>query len=182
MRTLLTRSSGLLGLLFLAVATAAPQARAQRIGLEAGIAGVEHYEPVSLSAGLSLFLPLTERLRFVATGSQWVGCDDSAGPCGGERSGFGNRGVNLLGLFQVAGSRDGGLSVGGGVGWYEMYRLRDGESHRHFDDAITLSAEARRAVAYNSAVYLRGDLSFPTDDSQPRWSFLRAGVDVGGMF
>ena len=181
MRTILTSSAALLALLLLSVVVA-PEARAQRIGLEAGIAGVEHYDPVTLSAGLSLFFPLTDRLRLVAAGSQWVGCDDSAGGCGAERSGLGNRGVNLLGLFRVLGPRDGGLSVGGGVGWYEVYRLRDGESRRRLDDAVTLSAEARRAVAYNSAVYLRGDVSFPTDDNRPRWSFLRAGVDVGGIF
>jgi hypothetical protein len=178
MPTLLTRSTGLLGLLLLAVVTAAPEARAQRLGVEVGVAGVANHDPVNPTIGLSLFLPLTEHFRLVGSASQWTGCD----VCEGPPSGFGNRGFNVLGLYRVVGSDAASASVGAGAGWYEMFDVRDGQSDRRFQDAITLSAEARRAVAYNSSLYLRGDLSFPIDESQPRWSFLRAGVDVGGLF
>ena len=180
MRSAFSRTVGLV--VFLLVSAAASRAEAQRIGLEAGLAGVENYSALNPSVGLSLFLPLTDRFRGVASVAQWAGCDGNNEQCDEPRAGFGNRGFNVVGLYRVVGSSATNASVGAGLGWYEMLRIRDGESHSRYDEAVTLSAEARRAVAYNSSVYLRGDLSFPTDDNQPRWSFLRLGVDVGGIF
>jgi hypothetical protein len=156
---------------------AADPAGAQSVGFEAGLAGIENYDPVTPSLGVTLFLPLTDRLRAAASYSQWTGCDGNAG-CEDPRTGYGNRAVNVLGLFRLV---DVGpaLSVGAGAGWYEMLRLRDGRSDSYLQGAMTFSSEARFPVAYNSSTYLRGDLSIPTNDSAPRWGFLRLGVDVG---
>jgi hypothetical protein len=181
MRSIAHRSAGLAFALLLLLAATANRAHAQRLGFEAGFAGVENYSGVSPSVGVSVFLPLTERFRGVASYSQWSGCDNSSG-CGQPRSGYGNRGFNLVGLYRVAGTRNLNGSLGGGAGSYEMLRVRDAKSQRYYQGALTLSGELRRAVAYNSAVYLRGDMSFPDTDNQPRWGTLKIGVDVGGLF
>lgn len=162
-------------------AGAGPGLHAQRLGFEVGMAGVENYDGVTPALGVAAFVPLTDRFRAAASFSQWVGCDDTFG-CEDPRAGYGNRGINLVGLYRVAGTRSMNASLGAGIGWYEMRRVREGESHRYYQDALTLSAELRRAVAYNSAVYLRADTSFPSDENRPRWSGIRAGVDVGGIF
>lgn len=170
-RILLTTS-----LLLPAVATVAS---AQRIGFEGGLAGIENYDEFTPALGLSLSAPVTDRFRASLSYAQWVGCDNNAG-CDAPRVGYGNRGINAVGLFRVLGGSYNNASLGAGVGWYERFRLRSGESERYWENAFTFSGELRRAVAYNSSVYLRGDVSVPDDDAQPRWSGLRVGVDVGG--
>jgi hypothetical protein len=158
-----------------AVATA--RASAQSIGLEAGVASVETFNGVRPNLGASLFLPLTERFRVAVGVSQWTGCP--VGGCVEPRSGYGNRGLNVLGMYRALGTDDASLSLGAGMGWYEMNRLgeAEGEMESHYEEAFTFAAEARRSVAYNSDVYLRGETSLPTDDSVTRWSSVRVGVD-----
>lgn len=169
----------LLGLLVAAAAGGAvspTRAGAQSLGLEVGMAGVENYT-TQPSVGASLFLPFTDRLKAAVSYSQWTGCPHQ--DCGDPRVGYGNRGLNVLGLVRVLGNRGANASVGAGAGWYEMRRERDGRSDRYYQDALTFSSEVRFPVAYNSSTYLRGDVSIPSDDERPRWGFLRIGVDVG---
>jgi len=168
----------LLPLLGGALLALAGEARAQSLGLEAGVAGVENYDPAP-SLGVSLFLPLTDRFRGALSYSQWTGCDNNAG-CEEPRVGYGNRGFNAMGLYRVVGTPySASASIGAGVGWYERLRLRDGESDAYYEDALTFGGEIRFPVAFNSSTYLRADLSIPSDDHVPRWGFLRVGVDVG---
>jgi hypothetical protein len=165
--------------LALAACTALPgAASAQSIGLEAGIASVESFDGVRPALGLSLFLPLTERLRLAVSGSQWTGCPE--GGCEEPRAGYGNRGLNVLGLFSIAEGNRMEVALGAGMGWYEMKRPRAGEtdSESFYDEAFTFAVEVRREVAYNSGLYLRGETSVPTDDSAARWGALRLGADV----
>lgn len=178
MRSIVSRRS-LLPLLVLAAAAAgAGRAEAQSLGFEAGLAGVENYAEFTPSLGVSLFLPLTDRFRGVVGYSHWIGCD--GGECEEPRVGYGNRGVNAVGLFRLLGSRHGpSASLGAGAGLYERLRLRDGRSDAYWQEALTLSTELRLPVSYNSAAYVRGDLSFPESDNVPRWGFVRVGVDVG---
>lgn len=156
----------------------ADRAAAQSIGLEAGVANVESFGDARPNLGATLFLPLTQRLRATVSVSQWTGCPE--GGCVEPRAGYGNRGLNVLGMFRALGGERSSLSLGAGMGWYEMNRLGDGETgmDTYYDEAFTFAAELRRAVAYNSAVYLRGETSVPTDDSVTRWGALRLGVDV----
>lgn len=155
----------------------AESAAAQSIGIEAGVASVESFDGVRPALGVSIFLPLTERLRIAATGSQWTGCPEDG--CDEPRSGYGNRALNVLGLFNAFGGGSTDVSLGAGVGWYEMKRAEgtDG-SDSYYDEAFTFAVEVRRAVAYNSGMYLRGETSFPIEDSAARWGSLRLGVDV----
>jgi hypothetical protein len=159
------------------LATARPVA-AQSVGLEAGISSVESFDGVRPTLGLSLFLPLTERLRLAVSGTQWTGCPETG--CDEPRSGYGNRGLNVLGLFDVLGESRTSVSLGAGMGWYEMKTLAAGESDSDtsYNEAFTFAVEVRRAVAYNSGLYVRGETSFPTDDEVARWGSLRLGVDV----
>ena len=159
-------------------AVATNPVRAQSVGFEAGMSGVESYDGVRPAVGVSLFLPLTERLRVAATGSQWSGCP--SGGCEDPRVGYGNRGLNVLGMFTAVDGRRTDLSLGAGMGWYEMKRLDEegSGSESYYDEALTFAAELRRDVAYNSGVYLRGEASVPTDESAARWMALRLGVDV----
>ena len=152
-------------------------ASAQSIGIEAGATTVETFDGARPTLGISLFLPLTERLRLAGTGTQWTGCPDDG--CDEPRSGHGNRGLNVLGLFTAVDGDRTDLSLGAGMGWYEMKRP-DGsdDSESFYDEAFTFAVELRRAVAYNSGMYLRGETSFPTEDGGSRWSSLRLGVDV----
>ena len=162
----------------LALALGAGRAEAQSLGFEAGLAGVENYSATTPSLGVSAFLPLTDRFKGVVSYSHWIGCD--GGECEEPRTGYGNQGLNVLGLFRVLGGAHGtNASVGAGAGWYEMLRLEDGRSDSYFQEALTFSTELRIPVALNSAAYVRGDLSFPDDDTLPRWGFVRVGVDVG---
>jgi hypothetical protein len=166
----------LLGLVLAAAAVSPAGAHAQSLGVEAGVAGVEDFT-AQPSVGATLFLPFTSRLRAAVSYSQWTGCPDDR--CGDPRTGYGNRGLNVIGLFRVLGEHRGtNASVGAGAGWYEMRRLREGRSDRYYQDALTFSGEVRVPVAFNSTTYLRGDLSIPTDESEPRWGFVRLGVDV----
>jgi hypothetical protein len=166
------------GLLIGLVATGTRPAVAQSIGLEAGIASVESFDGVRPTLGLSLFLPLTERLRLAVSGTQWTGCPESG--CDEPRSGYGNRGLNVLGFFNIVGASRTQVSLGAGMGWYEMKELGEGgtESDTAYDEAFTFAVEVRRAVAYNSSLYLRGETSVPTDDETARWGSLRLGADV----
>lgn len=169
-------AAGALALALLALS--APRAEAQSIGIEAGATTVEGIDGVRPTLGVSLFLPLTERLRVGVTGTQWTGCpvDD----CDEPYSGPGNRGLNVIGLFDLLGGERTGVSLGAGLAWYEMKELRQGgeDDETSYDEAFTFAAEIRRDVAYNSGVYLRGETSFPTSGSDARWSSLRLGVDV----
>lgn len=171
---LIAASALLLGL----VALSAHRAQAQSIGIEAGASTVESFDGPRPTLGLSLFLPLTERLRLAVTGTQWSGCPVE--DCDAPRSGFGNRGLNVVGLFDLIADRHTGASVGAGIGWFEMKELTEGgtATETSYDEAFTFAAELRRAVAYNSGVYLRGETSFPTDGGDGQWSSLRLGVDV----
>lgn len=171
---LLTLSGIVLGL----AATSSTSAHAQSIGLEAGVSRVESFDGPRPALGLSLFLPLTERLRLAGTGTQWTGCPEEG--CDEPRSGYGNRALNLLGLFTAVDGARTDLSLGAGIGWYEMKRPEEGgaDSESFYDEAFTFAAELRREVAYNSGMYLRGEASVPTDDSAARWMSLRLGVDV----
>ena len=167
------------GLLLLGLVAAAPRpATAQSIGLEAGISRVESFDGVRPALGLSLFLPLTERLKLAVSGTQWTGCPESG--CDEPRSGYGNRGLNVLGLFNVLGESHTEVSLGAGMGWYEMKELEEGGtgSETSYDEAFTFAVEVRREVAYNSGLYLRGEASVPTDDDNARWGSLRLGADV----
>ena len=159
-------------------AAASGIATAQSIGIEAGASQVESFDGVRPALGLSVFLPLTERLRLGATGTQWTGCPE--GGCDDPHTGYGNRGLNVLGLFTAVDGRRTDLSLGAGMGWYEMKRPEEGgtNSESFYDEAFTFAAELRREVAYNSGMYLRGEASVPTDDSSARWMSLRLGVDV----
>lgn len=156
----------------------AGDAAAQSVGIEAGVARVESFDGVRPALGISLFLPLTERLRLAVSGSQWTGCPE--GGCDDPRTGYGNRGLNVLGLFNAFGGARTDVSLGAGLGWYEMKRADEGgtDSESYYDEAFTFAVEVRRAVAYNSGMYLRGETSIPTDDSAARWASLRLGVDV----
>lgn len=175
LRRQITRALGLMATLALSHPVAG-EAHAQSVGLEAGVAAVENYDG-SPNVGVSLFLPFTDRLRGIASYSQWTGCPHN--DCTDPRTGYGNRGFNLLALYRVAGGRRVSAAVGAGAGWYEMNRAVDGESESEYREALTFSTELRFPVAFNSSTYLRGDISFPHDDEQPRWGFLRLGVDVG---
>lgn len=158
-------------------ALAVGAAPAQSIGLEAGVASVESFRGVRPNLGATLFLPLTDHFRVVIGASQWTGCPE--GGCVEPRAGYGNRGLNVLGMYRALGGDRTSLSLGAGMGWFEMKRLgtEAGEMESHYDEAFTFAVETRRAVAYNSAVYLRGETSLPTDDSATRWGTLRLGVD-----
>src|SRR5688500_8233586 len=94
---------GLTAAAAVALSTVAPRAAsAQSIGLEAGVASVETFNGVRPNLGVSLFLPLTERFRVVVGASQWTGCPE--GGCVEPRAGYGNRGLNVLGMFRAMGS------------------------------------------------------------------------------
>lgn len=162
----------LLGLL----ALQARPAVAQSIGIEGGVTTVETFDGVRPTVGISLFLPLTERLRLAASGTQWSGCPEEG--CDAPRDGYGNRGLNLVGLFTVLDGRRTDLSLGAGVGWYELHRADGDRSDTRYDETLTFAAELRREVAFNSGMYLRGETSFPIDDGDARWMSLRLGVDV----
>ena len=151
-------------------------ANGQSIGIEGGITSVEGFDAVRPTVGVAVSLPLTQRLRVVASGTQWSGCPEAG--CDEPREGPGNRGLNLVGLFTVLDGRHTDISLGAGMGWYEMHRVTDGESRRYYDEALTFAAEIRRAVAFNSGMYLRGETSLPTDGVDSRWISLRVGVDV----
>lgn len=159
----------------LCVALARPAA-AQSVGIEGGITTVETFDGVRPTVGISLFLPLTERLRLAASGTQWSGCPE--GGCEEPREGYGNRGLNLVGLFTVVDGRRTDLSLGAGMGWYEAHRAEGDGSDTRYEEALTFAAEVRREVAFNSGMYLRGETSFPLDDGDARWMSLRLGVDV----
>lgn len=151
---------------------------AERIGIEAGVTHVESFEGLRPTLGGSLSFGLTQRLRILGTVTQWTGCPDDG--CDEPRDGAGNRGFNLLGLFDVTGTPGLDVAVGAGMGWYEMRRPREGGagSERYYDEAITFAVQLRREVAYNSGVYLRGETSLPIDDGNGHWTSLRLGVDV----
>lgn len=162
----------------LAVGGGAGEAAAQSVGFEVGLAGVQNYSADTPSLGVSLFLPLADRFRASVSYSRWTGCD--SGACEDPQSGYGNQGVNVLGLFRLLGGERGvNASVGAGTGWYEMRRVVDAESERYWENALTLSGEIRVPVSYGSSAYLRADTSYPAEDSRPRWGFVRVGVDVG---
>lgn len=162
----------------LALALPGRSAAAQSLGLEAGLAGVENYSSTTPSIGVSAFVPFTDRFKGVVAYSHWIGCD--SGPCEEPRVGYGNHGINLLGLFRLLGSSHGiHASLGAGMGWYEKMRLQEGRSETYVQQALTFSTELRVPVAMNSAAYLRGDISFPENGNLPRWGFVRVGVDVG---
>lgn len=171
---LLTISGLVLGL----AAAAVSPAHAQSIGIEAGASRVESFDGVRPALGVSLFLPLTERLRLAGTGTQWTGCPEE--DCDEPRNGYGNRALNVLGLYTAVDGPRTDVSLGAGMGWYEMKRQEAGgaDSESYYDEAFTFAVELRRAVAYNSGMYLRGEASVPTDDSAARWMALRLGVDV----
>jgi hypothetical protein len=167
------------GVLLLGLVAAAPRtAAAQSIGLEAGISSIESFDGVRPTLGLSLFLPLTERLKLAVSGTQWTGCPETG--CDEPRSGYGNRGLNVLGFFNIVGESRTKVSLGAGMGWYEMKELEAGgtESETSYNEAFTFAVEVRRDVAYNSGLYLRGETSVPTDDDNARWGSLRLGADV----
>lgn len=164
------------GLAIILLVVLAQPARAQSIGIEGGITSVEGFDAVRPTVGLTLTLPLTQRLHIAATGTQWSGCPEVG--CEEPRDGFGNRGLNLVGLFTVLDGRRTDLSLGAGIGWFEMQRVAGGESRSGYDEALTFAAEVRRDVAFNSGMYLRGETSFPTDGADARWLSLRVGVDV----
>lgn len=172
----LARSLRPLGLALLAGLASAGAARAQSIGLEVGLAGVENYDAFTPAIGVSLSAPFTERLRASASYVQWTGCD--AGDCSEPRTGYGNHGFNVLGLFRAFGNEMADISLGAGLAWYEVHRLSNGASDARYDTAITFATELRRAVAYNSSMYVRGEASIPTEDNAFRWGFVRVGVDV----
>lgn len=148
----------------------------QSIGIEGGITTVEGFDAVRPTVGLTVTLPLTQRLRIAATGTQWSGCPETG--CDDPRDGIGNRGLNLVALFTALDGRRTDLSVGAGIGWFEVHRATDGESRSAYDEALTFAAEVRRDVAFNSGMYLRGETSFPIDGADARWLSLRLGVDV----
>lgn len=166
------------GLLLALTAFDARDAGAQSIGLEAGASSVEGLGGARPTLGLTIFLPLTERLRLGVTGTQWTGCP--VADCDDPYSGPGNRGLNVVGLFDVLGGGRAGVSLGAGMGWYETKEAAGGgaDTDTSYEEAFTFAAELRRAVAYNSGLYLRGETSFPTDGGDARWSSLRLGADV----
>ena len=174
---LVTRRLGFAAAFLLAlIALQVRPAAAQSIGIEGGITTVETFDGVRPTVGISLFLPLTERLRLAASGTQWSGCPDEG--CDDPREGYGNRGLNLIGLFTVLDGRQAELSLGAGMGWYEVHRADGNASDTGYDETLTFAAELRREVAFNSGMYLRGETSFPIDDGDARWMSLRLGVDI----
>lgn len=146
------------------------------VGVEVGIAGAENQD-VAPSLGLTLAAPLTERLRGSFTYAAWTGCDNNFG-CDQPEAGYGNQAFSLLALYRALGTATSGASVGAGLGWYEKFRTDQGQSERFLQEALALAAEWRRAVAYNSSLYLAGGVSIPTQSVTPRWGHLRVGVDV----
>ena len=153
-------------------------ARSQSLGLEAGWAGVENYDPLSASFGLSIFAPLAERWSGSLTYTRWTGEDGNYGTDGFSGQGwtyFGNQGLNATVLYRVLGAERLSWSLGGGLGLYDTFSEDAGERDHSLRTALTASTLWRYGLSPSTGVYVRGDISLH-DVVRPNWGFLRLGL------
>ena len=153
-----------------------PRLRAQSIGLELGVAGVENYDPQP-AFGAALFLPIIGRLQAAFSYTQWPGRDGNSLP-GFPRSGFGNRGFKFLAHYRLLGEQGFTASLGAGLGLFELLRPQGDGSASIYEDALLASTIFRVPVSARLAPYGRIDLHVPTDVLRLNWGFILVGLEV----
>lgn len=161
-------------MLFLFAFAASP-ARAQSIALEAGLAGIENYDPYTPLLGAAVLTPTWRRLGATLSYSRWGGSDNDMG---GVRIGYGNQAFVLAGLFRLLGGERASFSLGAGVGWFQYFEpVSDLASRARYDRATMASLLVRTTLTPRVSPYLRADVQVPRDGTL-HYGLVRLGWAV----
>lgn len=172
----------------------APVASAQTLGIEAGLAGIENYDPFTLGVGATLTAPIVSRLSISASYARWFGRDGNEGAlgAGGDlRLGYGNQAFLISGLVRVVGSTGTSMSAGAGVGWFQHFRIANGAipwpsgpegctgcSSESWYDATPVGTLMVRFGGSNRIVpYARADVQIPSV-ARLNYGLIRFGAEV----
>ncbi len=175
---MMTRFSSLA--LLLAVAWTPAKLDAQSVGVEAGLAGIENYDPFTPSLGASLHIPVAERLSVSATYARWTGRDGNESafaPPGVSRFGYGNQAFLITGLVRILGSEGLTTSLGAGAGWFQHFTAVGGEAETHYDSTPVGTLVVRYPLNNRLAPYLRADVQIPSEPVV-HYGLVRLGVDI----
>lgn len=152
---------------------------AQSIGVELGLAGIENYDPVTPTAGISLYMPVAGRLSVSATYARWTGRDgnESFNPPGTARSGYGNQAVVLNGLVRLFDPAGFSTSLGAGIGWFQHFVVFGGEQETRYDRTPMGIVILHYQVNPRLSPYLRADVQIP-DGAYLNYGLFRMGLDI----
>ena len=157
-------------------ASATPAA-AQSIGVGGGLAGIENHDPVTAAVAVHVQSPQAGRLSFLASYAHWFGEDGNTGL--GSGAFYGNDGLSLVGLYDVVARPMFQWGVGAGLAQYEVVVQSGDDEDSEFVGAVALSTLAKLRLEAGVELFVRGEVSAPSTEIQPRWSYLVAGVSIG---
>ncbi len=111
---------------------------AQNFGVEIGTAGVENFDAGVLNLGFSISLPLHQKAFCELSYNHWQGEDGNYKYARDIQQSFidwnyfGNSGVNLSIFYKIYGINKFAISIGAGLGRYQMIKLNQSNEKDYF--------------------------------------------------
>lgn len=149
------------------------------IGVDGGIADVHDFDGAKGAFGAQALFGLGEHWSLLASYTQWAGEDTTkVDSVAGDY--YGNFGANVGIQFHLFSNGSASWSIGGGFGEYETIRVDDGGAEKTvYTGAFTGTTAMHLRFGERSALFVRVDLSTPTDEFRGRWGAAVAGIEVG---